>query len=1363
MKWPSLAHYARKTGMLQSSDIFGLEKVLFNPRKSTNYQNWLFAFCFYGARDDDNSDETFEGIPSTTKDLLSPDISTLHISTAFNLVEISIWLIDNGALSHPKDVTPTVLDFAVAGVFIFLRRQLTDIHQPFYDLFQSSYSPVYKDPRLREVLLARGQKASNCTYWGSKNMFVVAWDVAYVSDSLSSLQCILESGWLLSPEDISTSQQRLEGEYEGDESATLEFVHYLNSSGLYKSELGHQLCALIWSYAIRLDFDFVSDESLLPTDITLSHEALYYKAITAVERDDLESLKACEHDPRFDFGMTTTDDEARSLLHIALQRNASEVLEYLISVARCNIDKPDSRGRTPLHYAVTNLHPSPTSPGIVLLLEAGASLVATDKMGWNFFHHYANKTSDIVDLRELRKSMHRAKNEDHNQFPKESLSGGTAQDSISSKISFTDWQSINISCCNEKACVWEIAASCGSVTVLRALDDVDFPCHSGHDSERHPFQSINYDISLEAFSLLQSQFPSDLHVEKDGNLPVVTFLSKCIKEIESYKVNGIDANVIRALLEASPTISSTIQQALDFCCNLMRNPVSIRRKKKLLAPFLDYGFDMHPTAPLPSTLSQVWLLFLTEGKNYGSSSDSVSKSSLNSDHESDGQSDHESDEQSDYEVDYELRSLMSLILDHVDANKLNQLDSAGLSIIHKTYGPLNADREWFILELIKRGADVNVCGAGQNSHTPLVTHLYASSIDSALIILNSGADPTLAYPGCFDAVQAAIHKGAIQFLRRLLELADTASFNIEWTRLGSIAYRNPVNYVVGGLNVLHLAVLSGSLECFDLLINKQLYTSIHSTSHQSYNCMHFAAWRGSTQMIEHLHTLGVSISHAGTDGTTPLHMAVRANQIGAVQKLLDLKAPMVANVFGLTPFLVAKKLNLNHILETLSDSGKLPQINWEGGVFIEKAHSWTCISGALIVRMIKHGNTKALVTLLSHLKENRVEYAHLLGCTPETVVTYIVNGGSDVNPIHEAVWQGKLEAVELLVEYGADVHALDTYGTISLHLCKGKDTANYLLSIGATPTLPPWNHWYRLSSKSIEDLMDLSKQVAQLASSLEDGGPGPKHLDRKFLSSFMKNGNVLDMQDDVGGSIVHLSLYSYATGSMVLNGAVRLADSKPFPWHQMCYPTHNASWIGSLWRLYRRRFRLEDLRLVSNLHPGQGWSPMCLATCTDNTLVMANCLEMGADIDFEGSPYGSALMAAAFSNRLESVKFLVRTGAAICYEGKDGFKSAVIIGKRCQRVIDWLIMDRFMDQEKLEGIPEPSVEVGDSPQVTTGVWSSRVVPLRLMGIFERQPHESSFSYLQRLAVIKSGMRGKVVPLPRPEILSKMAFTATYSL
>lgn len=885
--WPLTAHRARDTGILQSSELFNLEKVLFDPKKSKNYQNWLVAFYVYTY--EDTPVDIPQRIKKATGDFLSENISTLHIATAFNLIEVGMWLLDQDASVPTKNSGPSVLDFAVAGILA-----LGDggrIH-PFY---ASDISATQMEARLRKKLLARDEKISDVAFWdATKPMFDVAWGVVRHTGSLSSLQLILESGWLLRPEDISTSRYQIRQLLGFDEIKMLEFVCYLNSSGIHKAELGHQLCALFWNHAIELNLEFTADKSLFPSEITMSYEALCSTTIAAVKNHDLESLKACVHDPRFDFRTTNKENKEFSLMHIAVECNALEVLEYLISVVGCDIDYPNWEGKTPLHCAVKHTNNQVFSR----LIEARASLVVTDHNGWNVFHHYAGTVPDEFNPRKLQELLQYAKSKDRNLFSEESLSVWIAQDSTSSKVSLTDWEAINVACCNGKACVWEIAAGHGSTDVLRALIYVDFPRHSDL-SDRHPFHHIPYYTSLESFKMLQSQFPSYLHMQKDGNLPVVTFLSKCVTDALDYDfaIADIDVDVIRAFLDASPPLSSTLQQALDFCCGLVQSAASVKTKMKLLAPFLDYGFDMHPVTPYPSTLSQACQSFPF---GYGN---------------------------------FESESLVRLILDHVDATKLNQLDPAGYSILHITHG---SDKAWLVSELIKRGADVNIRAADRRQMTALTTHLRASSIDSAILLLKSGADPSLISPGEWNAAQTAINQGSHEFLRELQKLIKTSSMSVDWTATARIWYSKTGRGFVG-LNVLHLAAQSKNLECFDLLVNERLYTNIHATTREGYNCMHFAAFRGWTPMIEHLDRLGVQIDHASADGTTPLHMAVQVGKNEAVQKLLDLGSPIVANMVGTTPFMLAERLGFTDIVETISKSGHLRSVKAGGGVFDEKA------------------------------------------------------------------------------------------------------------------------------------------------------------------------------------------------------------------------------------------------------------------------------------------------------------------------------------------------------------------------------------------------------------------------------------------
>ncbi|KAF3008267.1 hypothetical protein E8E14_002202 [Neopestalotiopsis sp. 37M] len=262
----------------------------------------------------------------------------------------------------------------------------------------------------------------------------------------------------------------------------------------------------------------------------------------------------------------------------------------------------------------------------------------------------------------------------------------------------------------------------------------------------------------------------------------------------------------------------------------------------------------------------------------------------------------------------------------------------------------------------------------------------------------------------------------------------------------------------------------------------------------------------------------------------------------------------------------------------------------------------------------------------------------------------------------------------------------------------------------------------------------------------------------------MNTGQNLNAKDESSYGIMLVAMGTPKTATFILNCPIYLTSTNPSSWSMLSGPIEDTPWMNQYWDHYRRRFGLDEISRISNLHPRRGWSPLCLSTCTDAIGVMRNCLEMGAQIDFEGSPYGSALMAAAGMNRIESVKFLVRQKASIFYKGRQGFTSALVVGASSHRVVQWLLVGRFQEQGKLEAAPE----LGGS---TTGTltmgphrsWSPISIHLRLCGKFERQPHESSLAYLTRLASIKREMRGKVVPLPKPEFLATSVVTAIYDI
>ncbi|KAK6212485.1 hypothetical protein LQW54_005259 [Pestalotiopsis sp. IQ-011] len=276
--------------------------------------------------------------------------------------------------------------------------------------------------------------------------------------------------------------------------------------------------------------------------------------------------------------------------------------------------------------------------------------------------------------------------------------------------------------------------------------------------------------------------------------------------------------------------------------------------------------------------------------------------------------------------------------------------------------------------------------------------------------------------------------------------------------------------------------------------------------------------------------------------------------------------------------------------------------------------------------------------------------------------------------------------------------------------------------------------------------------------------PEKPELHPRLVIAMTNSGQDLNAKDEHNCCVMSMAMRSSATAALVLNSPLRLVETAPIQWHLQRGPIEKISCINQHWKHYLRRYGMGELRRVSNLHPNRGWSPLCLATCTDDIEVMKHCLEMGAEIDFEGSPYGSALMAAAGMNRIESVKFLVRHNAAIFYMGKQGFTTAVIAADTSQRVIDWLLVKRFQDQGKLEATSGSNRVVDDSSNASLRrSWCPTKIQLRLNADFERQPHESLLAYLRRLTIIEKQMRGRIVAVPKPEFIARSEISIVYQI
>lgn len=354
-----------------------------------------------------------------------------------------------------------------------------------------------------------------------------------------------------------------------------------------------------------------------------------------------------------------------------------------------------------------------------------------------------------------------------------------------------------------------------------------------------------------------------------------------------------------------------------------------------------------------------------------------------------------------------------------------------------------------------------------------------------------------------------------------------------------------------------------------------------------------------------------------------------------------------------------------------------------------------------------------------------------------------------------AVWND-VEAAELLLEYGASLHVLDEARNTPL-LC---------------PSTLMWQQFpvadVLVRKGVVIDARDRRGKTALLRASesgdaalvlfLIENGANVDAVDYfgcNFLH-YAKNKEVFaigishcldpDRKDACGWTPVHFGLKESSLASLLLNRDLDLDKSGPVPWETEPGAASYYPCLTDYFQMYLKKLGWENFRRLANLEPATSWSPLCRYASIGDILTMDNLIRLGATLDFEGCPSGSALMIACSAGRLESVKFLVRNRASICYHGPKDIRSAVAAAARCDAIVTWLLVRRFTEQPKLtsDDGAEPMASDSRNSRARQGIRPVKA-ELVITGDLQRRADESAKDYWFRLMAAKKSWRGKVVP------------------
>lgn len=358
------------------------------------------------------------------------------------------------------------------------------------------------------------------------------------------------------------------------------------------------------------------------------------------------------------------------------------------------------------------------------------------------------------------------------------------------------------------------------------------------------------------------------------------------------------------------------------------------------------------------------------------------------------------------------------------------------------------------------------------------------------------------------------------------------------------------------------------------------------------------------------------------------------------------------------------------------------------------------------------------------------------------------------SPLHWAIRQNNVPAVRLLLQNEAGVNRTDSSGMTPLSLAVlskyPAKLVRQLLEAGAGRGEPD-----RLRIKSMNSA--IRKGNLEVVKILAEAAPETlKHVDQYSADLFLQDAGstevfqyLVSQGSDPSRSpdaisrhsaiTYHISPGSSLRGFVLNSGLASQSSEESLRLVLLNLAYQSDPECISLVKKLRHVFSIGFLAKVLSRTIRSVASPLCLAASFNTVEMVEALITLGAELDLEGCPYGSPLMAACTWGSLDVVRYLVRSGALLNYVSEDGFlRSAVSLSCRHEKIKRWLLVGRHTEQKRLNHEPSQS----SSHQA---VWSGpRLFRLALPAYMQRDFGESRWSHLQRLENWKKDLLGSTL-------------------
>lgn len=380
-----------------------------------------------------------------------------------------------------------------------------------------------------------------------------------------------------------------------------------------------------------------------------------------------------------------------------------------------------------------------------------------------------------------------------------------------------------------------------------------------------------------------------------------------------------------------------------------------------------------------------------------------------------------------------------------NATNMNYMDSSGLTYLHIACMRGNCTLiERLLANCSEINHRINLGSPELPGYTALHCAIEFYNLDAIQLLLSHKADVSVKAKNGLTPLLLAVKYGGLKYVKMLLRHSSNINLDIN-AQIDADSEEYP------GYSVLHFAVELNWASIFKLLLRYKPNADAKSTT--GLTVLHIALRENAIDLITELLNYGVDVNCVELENnTTPLHLATRNKQVSIIRMLLKQGAKVSAQQKdGSTPLLIAASWRNEKERKTkqctLLD---LPFMFMHDELMNESQES---------SQMRKHSDILDLLLAADDLFDaNPVDSRGLshfhvvcMCLGKDKVLAYLqknaaikerindkVKEDSPVWPgytaLHFAVENGKLDVVKVLLEYGANVRAVNAKGMTPIHL-----------------------------------------------------------------------------------------------------------------------------------------------------------------------------------------------------------------------------------------------------------------------------------------------------------------------------------------